>query len=219
MGKFSYELHGMLKEFLIKEIKNKALSGITYALFFSGDEKDEVKIEKYKSIMGEVINCGYSKESGVFSIYEVPNGYIFDIDMGVARKITSEISKIVSRLSGCAQPIDDIIGDYPEIRRRSDMQSLARYIKQEFKKGSREVEVALFSRNSVPRIVITGVDANGRDIAIRYNSYAIKHKDIETINKNLLIPDGVRISKVIFEEILPSKTGCRFRLQLVEVVN
>jgi len=215
MGKLSKELMGMLSEFLTSEIQNKALSGITYTMFFK-DGKDKEMVEKYMKIREEADRCGYSQNE-VFRVYEVSNGFIFDMDMSVAKYITAELSKVVAKQNGGKTPVGDIIGEFPEKRRREDMTLLARYVKAQFKDGKKKLEVALFSRNSVPRIMITGGDKDGNQIALKYNAYAIRHWDIEEINIKLLAPYGIRVAKIEPCEIFPPKTGIRFIMHVVKV--
>ena len=215
MAKFSNELLNKLTEFLIIEIGEKALSGITYALYIK-NTKDKEVYERYNEIKKEVLKCGYSNDE-VFRIYEVSNGYIYDLDLSVAKKITAELAKAVAKTNGGTTPIGDLIGDGPSLRRKADMLGLAKYVKQQYDEGKRVVEVALFSRNSVPRIVITGVGPNGEMLPIKYSSFSIRHWDIQSINANILIPAGIRISKLEPCDILPSRTGCRFILYTEKV--
>lgn len=216
MGRASPELINMLNEFLICEIGSKAIDGITYAMVLK-DKRDEENYKRYMQIRKEAQKCGYSPDE-TFRVYEVSNGYIFDMDMAVAKRITLELTKAVSKTNGSNEPIKDIIGDNPDKRRKSDMVGLAKYIKKEFDAGKDVAEVALFSRNLTPRIMITAVGAKNEVLMIKYNAFAIRHWDIETVNANLLIPAGIRIAKIEPYEILPSKTGVRFRMYLEPVV-
>jgi len=139
------------------------------------------------------------------------------MDLNVAKKITSELSKAVAKANNGNTPTGDLIGDSPDKRRKDDMLGLAKYVKQQYDNGKKQIEVALFSRNSVPRIIISGVGPKNDMISIKYNAYAIRHWDIESINANMLIPAGIRISKIEPCEVLPSKTGVRFVLYVDSV--
>lgn len=220
-AKFSSALLNQLTEFMICELDHKARSGITYSMI-SKDERDKETYNRYYAIKKEAINCGY-KNDEVFRIYEVSNGYIFDMDLNVVRKITAELMKSMAKTdSSVATAVNkngqyDFIGGNPEERRKNDMIRLANYVKQEFKSGNNVLEVALFSRNSVPRIVINGVGPNKELISVKYNAYAIRHFDIEAINANVLIPSGLRVYKIEPREILPSKTGVLFKLYVESV--
>lgn len=215
MAQFSNELLNQLTEFLIHEIDVKALDGITYT-FLLKDNKYQETYKRYLKIKEEAHRCGYSNDE-IFRIYEVSNGYIFDMDLKVAKKITEELSKAVAKSNGGKTLSVDVLSKGPDKRRKADMTSLAKFVKQEYDSGKRKIEVALFSRNSVPRIIISGVDKNNKPIAIKYNAYAIRHWDIELINEKLLVPAGIRIAKIEPCEILASKTGVRFVMYLDSV--
>lgn len=208
MGNISKELLNMLSEFLMCEIESNALSGITYTLVLK-NERDRPLYDKYKKIKEEAIACGFGA-SEVFRMYELSNGYIFDMDLSIAKFLTVEISKGVAKQNAGATPVGDLIGHAPERRRREDMMLMAKYLKNQFNRGRRSVELALFSKNSVPRIVVNAEGSNGKTIALKYNAYAIRHWDIEDANRSLLAPEGIRITKIEPCEVLPSKTGARF---------
>lgn len=212
MGTASSELINMLTEFLICEIGSKSVDGITYALFLNADTQKEA-FKKYSSILTEAKNCGYSA-SEIFRIFQVSNGYILDMDMKVCKKIVYEIAKGVSKTDGGTTPNIDMICDKLDKRRKSDMFGLAKYVKSEYDKGNRIIEVALFSRNSTPRIQVTGIGPKNEMLTLIYNAYAIRHWDIEVINSELLIPAGIRIAKLQPCEIVPARTGVKFKLFL-----
>ena len=95
------------------------------------------------------------------------------------------------------------------------MTKLARKCIHEFKEGHKTFDVALFSRNSVPRIVVSGKDPkSGKDGVVTYDAYAVRHWDIEEVNAKLLAKEGIRIAKIEPCEVIPTKTGVRFRLHL-----
>ena len=212
MAKFSNELLNQLTEFLIHEIDTKVLDGITYT-FLLKEPRYQSKYERYMKIRDEVKNCGYGPQD-IFRVYEVGNGYIFDMDLNIAKRITTELSKAVVNSTGNKNVPLYMISDSPDKRRKRDMSLLANVVKKEFKAGKREIEVALFSKNSVQRIIITGQGTNGKNMAIKYNAYAIRHWDIQVVNRELLVPYGVRIEKIEPCEILPTMTGVRFILYL-----
>jgi hypothetical protein len=132
------------------------------------------------------------------------------MDIMTAKQIIAEIAKSVAKANNGATPTSEILNDNPEQRRKKDMINLAKFLKSEFDKGNKQVEVALFSRNTTNRIIINGIGNNGEELVIRYNAYAIRHWDIETVNEKLLIPAGFRVSRIQPCEILPSKTGVSF---------
>ena len=212
VGTASKELINMMTDFLISEIGSKSIDGITYTMVLKRPQ-DKEEYDRYMRIRREAQNCGFGPEDA-FRVYEVSNGYIFDMDMSVAKKITYELSKAVNKTNGGRTPIADFIGDKPEQRRKQDMLGLAKFVKSEFDKGKREIEVALFNRNSTPRIIVTAIGPDNSMIVIKYNAYAIRHWDIETVNAALLIPAGIRISTIEPCEIIPSKRGVRFKMYL-----
>ncbi len=215
MGKASSELIDMMTNFLVSEIGNKCIDGITYA-FVLKDDKDKETYREYMDIRREANKCGYGTDEA-FRVYEVSNGYIFDMDLSVAKKIAFELTKAVNKTNGGKTPVADLIGTSPDKRRKSDMVGLAKFVKSQFDAGNNVVEAALFSRNLSPRIMITGRDPKGNMVTLKYNAYAIRHWDIEVVNAKLLMPAGIRIAMIEPFEILPSKTGVKFKLYLEAV--
>jgi len=211
MADIPKELYGKLTEFLTIEIESKVLDGITYVLALKNDA-DRENIERYKRIKEAALKSGFGPNE-VFRVYELSNGYIFDMDLNVAKQITYLLAKKVNQTNK-AIPATDIIGDKPEERRREDMQKLAKKCITQYKAGNKVFDVALFSRNSVPRIQITAKDSHSNDTVITYDAYAVRHWDIEEINERLLAKEGIKIAKIEPREVLPSKTGVRFTLHL-----
>ena len=210
MAELSKTLLDMLSEFMICEIGTRALDGITYAMVIKGGSKKEKEnYEKYMNIKKEASNCGYVNNE-VFRVYEVSNGFIFDMDLSMAKQITAEIAKSVAKANGGKTPVGELLKDGPDIRRKKDMIALAKYLKSEFDKGNTECEAALFSRNTTNKIIVTGKSPKGDLLQVRYNAYAIRHWDIELINEKFLIPAGFRVKRIQPCEILPSKTGVSF---------
>ena len=211
-AKVSKKLLDLLSKFLMLEIQSRVLDGITYTFLFK-DGKDAGQKEKYLEIRDEAAACGFKPEE-VFRIFEVSNGYILDMDLSIAKYITEEISKVVARENNYKTPVGDLIGNRPEKRRIEDMEYLAKVLLKHYKDKEKEVEVALFSRNRVPKIVLTAEDTKGGTVVVKYDAFAIRHWDLEDVNTNLLIPKGVRITDIVPCEILPSKTGVRFIIKL-----
>lgn len=215
--RYSKELLDMLTQFIVTEIGGKALDGITYVLVRTDNTATQVdrdRITKYEAIRKEATLCGFN-DSQLFRMYNLSNGVIFDIDMGITKKITSALAKRVLATQDKGQDTEDIIGNQPEKRRKSDMIALTMYLNEQFKAGKTIVDVALFSRNSVPEIVINGQLADGRYAIQKYKAYAIRFWDLEEVNKNLLIPMmKIRIKSVAPGMILPTRTGVVFQLQL-----
>lgn len=212
MATASNELINMLTEFFLNEIGSKAIDGITYAMVLK-KESDREAYNKYMKIRKEAQKCGFSANEA-FRVYEVANGYIFDMDLSVAKKISFELTKAVNKTNGGATPATDLIGSMPDERRKSDMMGLAKFVKQSYDSGERVIEVALFNKNSTQRIMVTGIGTNNEMLMVKYNAYAIRPWDIEIVNKAMLIPAGIRVSAIEPCEILPSKHGVKFKLYL-----
>lgn len=218
MGKVSKELFDMLSDFLIREIGSKSVDGITYALILKED-KDSYR--DYMEIRKEATKCGFGMNE-VFRVYEVNNGFIFDMDLSAAKTISYKLSEAVSKTNGGKTPVRDFIGNNPDKRRNSDMVGLARHIKKCYDKGEEIAEAALFSRNSSPLITVSALlkrkDKNGKErediVQLKYPAFAIRHWDIEAINKYLLIPAKIRVAKIEPCEILPSKRGVKFNFYI-----
>lgn len=214
MAGFSKKLLDMLTEFMVCEVGSKAIDGITYTLLLKNN-KDKEEIDRYMDIRHEATKCGYGSNE-LFRVYEIANGYIFDMDIATAKQITAEIVKTLNKNNAKIQNTD-LINNMPDQRRKKDMIALGRLLKEEYDKGKSQVELALFSKNSTNRIIINGKNSSGDAVEIRYNAYAIRHWDIELINEKLLIPAGFRVSRIQPCEILPSKTGVSFIFTMEEI--
>ena len=80
----------MLTQFIVNEIGGKALDGITYVLVRTDNtatQVDKDRISKYEAIRKEATLCGFGNNQ-LFRMYTLSNGVIFDIDMGITKKIT-----------------------------------------------------------------------------------------------------------------------------------
>ena len=213
MAKISTELSQLLQEFMVVEIGCKALDGITYALI---DKQDRDSYNRYLEIRKEATKCGFSS-SEVFRLYEVTNGYIFDMDMSLIRQLTSQLLKDEAKRSGDDIGNLNLIRDMPEQRRNRDIAKLARQLKNRYDAGERTTEIALFSRNSTDKININCLGPNGERLRLVYASYALKPHDIEALNERYLIPAGFRVKSIRPCEILPSKTGVSFIFNLQDM--
>lgn len=218
LGTVSKELFDMLSDFLIREIGSKSIDGITYALILREDKEN---YRDYMEIRKEATKCGFGTNE-VFRVYEVSNGFIFDMDIQATKTISYKLSEAVSKTNGGKTPVKDFIGNSPDKRRNADMVGLARLIKKTYDSGGTIAEAALFSRNTSPLIQVSGIlkrkDKNGKPqeeiVQLKYPAFAIRHWDIETINKHLLIPAKLRIAKIEPCEILPSKRGVKFNFYI-----
>lgn len=96
MAAFSKELLNMLSEFMVCEVGSRILDGITYAMI-SKDKSDANAYARYMLIKNEAVKCGYSDDE-VFRVYELCNGYIFDMDLGTAKQIALQLAKSLSKI-------------------------------------------------------------------------------------------------------------------------
>lgn len=212
MGEINKNLLNMLTEFIVCEVGSKVLDGITYTLLLKDNENDRANIERYKKIKIEAANCGFVSNE-VFRVYEVGNGFIFDLDISIAKMITAQLAKSAVKERGKNESAD-LIKDLPEQRRKKDLIALSKYLVKQIDNNKREVEVALFSKNTTNKIVINAMAKSGEAVAVMYNAFALRHWDIELLNAKLLIPQGLRVSRIQPYEVLPSKTGVSFLMTL-----
>jgi len=198
-----------LAEFLVSELGGKITDGVTYTMV-QKDDSGKLLLERCKRIRKELTDSGY-KDAEIFTIYEVNNGYIFDMAEWLVKKVAADIVK------DCTGVAKDYVGNAIQDRRDADGKRLARLLLGEFKSGKDRVSVALFSRNSTPRILVTALDINGKPLGIKYQSFGLRHIDLERVNVEHLIPKGIRIATVEPVEVLPKNTGCRFVLSIERV--
>lgn len=196
-----------LAEFLTSELGGKVVDGITYAMV-QKDDAGKLLFERCRRIRKELSDSGFP-ENEVFTIYEVNNGYIFDMDEAIVKKISRDLARVVQ-----GETAKDYVGESIKERRAMDSRRLAKFILSEVQNGVSKVNVALFSRNSAPRILVTAKDPKGNPVGMKFQSFALRHIDLEKVNVEYLIPKGYRIAALEPVEILPRNTGCRFILQV-----
>lgn len=209
--KVSEELLNKLEGFFVNSIAEKVCDGVTYIMIFENEKR---LFETYNKIRDEVDKLGYDKRS-LFRVYQFSNGYVFDMDLSVSIHLANKIMQ---------ENIQDVKDTRPDMsdairqKRKNSMIALARYCVSQKEKGIEKFDVALYSRNSVPKIIITGKDSKGNNIMLNYKAFALRHWDIDTVSNDLLLPKGLRISKIEPCEILPARNGVRFTIHLAEVV-
>lgn len=214
MAKLDKDIMDIITSFFISEIGSKAMDGVTYALIINNDKNKGI-CKSYLDIKRKLQQSGHGIND-VFRVFEVANGYVFDLDMSIAKRILHELSKALRNTDPTIKNID-YIGNYPENRRKSDLNGLAKYIKYKYDNKVNTVEVALYNRNPSTKIWISGIGQRNEMIAVEYNAYAVRHYDIKTLNEMFLIPAGIRVSRVEPCEILPSSNGVSFRLYIESI--
>jgi len=216
MKQMSKKLKDMLSEFVIREVGAKVLDGITYTFVESTDKE---KYKEYNVIREEATDNGFGGKE-IIRVFKVSNGYIYDLDIDIAKAIAQELYKVVAKdnklsINESENPNFRIIGETPKKRRIEEIEKISKYILNKARNGEMDFEVALFSRNKTNQIIINGIDGDSGDrISIRYNAYALRHYDLEIVNERYLIPAGYRVCNVKPLEILPSKTGVSFNIRV-----
>jgi hypothetical protein len=216
MANITEELLNLTTWFVVNELSGMAIDGVTYALLIKGTKDDNT----YKNCI-EIAKA--AKEAGfqdgeIFRIYEVRNGWIADLDMAITKRIIWKLAEEVKDKDMSAEKASEIVNRGPEERRKNDIKSLGRFLKNAFQEGRTEVDVALYSRNIVPKIFITGKGLKGERLCLQYSAFALRQSDIAAVNEHILIPKyGIRVRKITPCEILPSKTGVRFTMSLERI--
>lgn len=214
--KMSEELLDKMADFVIHELGTNGIYGITYAFSKNTDRDCEDNFNRYAGIREEANACGY-KNNSIFRISEVANGYIYDLDIRAAKKILMILLESSGSITGIENKVYDIIENKPEERREKDMRALAKHVIEQLDNGKNKIEVALYNRNSVPRIVFSAKTQAGNEVLMKYKAYSIRHWDIETVNEKYLMPLGARIKSILVGEILPTKTGVRCVLGIEKI--
>lgn len=212
MGKFSEDLINMLTDFLVCQIGSKTIDGVTYDLMLKDSDLDMRVYDRYNDIRKEADNCGY-RDSEVFRVYRMSNGYIMDMDLMAVKQINSQMLAAIKRNTSDANDTSDVT-DMPERQRKSEVVRFANYLKSKYDKGIKEFEVALYNRESTGTIIINGVLEDGRKASVKYDAFAIRHWDIETVNKKIIAHKGFIVRSIVPCEILPNKEAASFIIRL-----
>lgn len=205
MAKFSTELLNMLCEFMVDEIEELAMYGITYAFVIKDEEGSDEKFKKYMNIRYEATQCGFTSDQ-VFTVKALGNGWIFDIELKTAKQILTELSKTIMKDDKEKIEAASIISNSPDERRRKDATALVEYIKREAESGKDSVKVAIYNRNSTPYITITAY-VNGVKNRVRLNAYALKAEDLNGIFNDKLAKYGIHVKRIVVSDILPNRNG------------
>lgn len=207
----SAEAMSSLSRFYDKEISEKILRGVTYGLTFKSDSALNTE---YLELKQRLKDEGFSG-SDILRVYELCNGYIYDLDIRMCQKIVVDlITSTLNPNEKLSQNDILMIKDKPRARIKEDMQKLANKCISELNTNHTKVDVALFSKNTTNQIKFKAELENGREILLTYNAYCLRHTDLEELNRDYLVPKGARISKIQPCEILPTKTGVVFTLWL-----
>ena len=215
MYKLDVGMTNSLSEFLCDELGEKVLKGISYIVVSKADSNRK-KVEKLDNLRRSLSKNGVP-DNKVFRRYELLNGYIYDMELDEAIDLTIAITSSMAEQGKLEQKY---IGDFgirniAISRKVEDLQLLCRKCVEGVRKGKSEMDFVLFSRNRSPQVVITGKDAyTGAKIAIKYDSFALRHTDVEELNREYLKLHGLIVTKVIVHEIVPGSRGVLFTLKL-----
>ena len=210
MAKVSSELDALLTQLITEELGSKTTEGITYILALK--DKDSKLIQNCMAARKEAEKCGINPDD-IIRTYKVGDGAIFDINL----PIVADVSGKWGNAMNVEVDLKKAIIGMATKRRNEDIKALATKCERAAKSGKKGIEVALYSRNIVPKIVIGAKDKNGNAITCEYDAYALRHWDITNVNEKYLFDKGLKISKIMPCEILPSKTGVRFMLQIAKM--
>lgn len=215
------EIIEQLSSYMITEVTEKAVYGITYSMFLENNAEDKRKIEEYTKLKQEIDACGIDSNS-IFQKLKVSNGYVFNLEVEVARKVMAIISERVYKYTkGQTNAGRDLFLEKPTKRRKEDIEALAKLLIKEYNhnnpnRQAKKVEVALYSRNSSRKIMCMAKDSKGNSVKkgndtvmIELDAFAIRHRDISEVSQKLL-QKGYKLVSSRIGEILPSKTGVRF---------
>ena len=211
-GELSKNLLDKLTEIICVDVGSKILDGVTY-IILSKSPKDKAKVERYNSVRRLIDSENYAPEE-IFRIYEVANGYIYDIDMNIAKMITTLLAKLAAQKNPELKDMPDLIGTQPDENKDYQMKLLAKKCLEAFKNNQDTLEIALFSRNKTNKIILTADGMNKEKVVITYPSFALRPWDLEEINVKYLIERGMRISGVKAYEIIGNNSGLRVSLTL-----
>lgn len=205
------EIMNLLTEFLVINIDEKVLQGISYIIVQKNDA-NTAKIKKYDAVRARLTELGVP-ENEQFRRYDVNTAIVYEIELKTAITITEKLSVAV----GAAQTTDFGISRASLERQQEDIKRLAQLCVKKAQHGVAEFDVCLFSKNKVDKINITAKDSNtGRMVAVSYDAFALRHTDILAVN-TVLASCGLKIVRVLIHEAVPSMTGVRTTLGLVSV--
>lgn len=209
MKSMSKELQSMVTGFVVSEISSRALDGITYAIkdYNNSDCEDYIKIRE------EADKCGYDSDE-LFQVIEVSNGYIFDLDLGVTKKVSMDLVKASCNITGKHKDLVGILDVKVEQRRKRDTERLAKEILRTAKEGKSEVKVALYSNHNSDYIRILAKKENGEREYVNFKAYALRFSDIRSLNEEILSKSGYRISSVQSEYIIPRNKALLTTLEI-----
>lgn len=195
---------------MANEIGDKVFDGINWALIF---KTNAAAINEYEAVRQQLKDMGFT-HGEVLRAYVAPNGLIYDIDSQVIKMLVRKIMEGNEQESEC----NDMIEKAYEMRRNQELSKLHIYLMKAYKANKTKVSLALYNVNKGNKItytttVETGQYAN-KKVEITLPAFALRHWDLESLNRDYLIPSKIKIQKVQLMEILPSRTGVGFNFEI-----
>lgn len=203
---------GKLAEVICTDIHTNIVKGVTYILL---EEKPntKVRLDMYMGLRREIDSEGF-KPDEVFRVYKVSNGYVFDMEQEIAVSITKAIMQKSGSLDDKnTRAVLNSVVERSKARREKEMKRLAALCYKAYKTGKTSLEVLLFGRNEVGKVILTVKDGKD-DYVITYPSFMLRPSDMQSVNEEYLIKSGIRIKSIETGEIVGSNRGLRVVVNL-----
>lgn len=203
---------GKLAEVICTDIHTNIVKGVTYILL---EEKPntKVRLDMYMGLRREIDSEGF-KPDEVFRVYKVSNGYVFDMEQEIAVSITKAIMQKSGSLDDKnMRAVLNSVVERSKIRREKELKRLAALCYKAYKVGKTSLEVLLFGKNEVGKVIITVKDGKD-DYVITYPSFMLRPSDMQSVNEEYLIKSGIRIKSIETGEIVGSNRGLRVVVNL-----
>lgn len=203
---------GKLAEVICTDIHTNIVKGVTYILL---EEKPntKVRLDMYMGLRREIDSEGF-KPDEVFRVYKVSNGYVFDMEQEIAVSITKAIMQKSGSLDDKnMRAVLNSVVERSKVRREKEMKRLAALCYKAYKAGNTSLEVLLFGKNEVGKVILTVKDGKD-DYVITYPSFMLRPSDMQSVNEEYLIKSGIRIKSIETGEIVGSNRGLRVVVNL-----
>lgn len=208
------DLREELLDMFYDEVGTFLIRGVTYGLVLK-DARTEAKVKKYLELKYKLEECGVLN---IFRVYELCNGHIFDFGLRYAQELTLDLLRD-SYEKGEQVPKNDVLmlNNVPVQKRKSELNNLGKLCVKKLTEKPKdqqyaEFNVGLYNRNTVPVIRFQAEGTDGSKLLLKYDAFALKHTDLDVLNREILVPRGYRVCKVQPCEIFPTCTGAKFRL-------
>lgn len=209
----------IVEPLFMDEIGSSILDGITYAVLANNDT-NKIRINRYKNMIESLKESSIgSNSSEIVKAFKLCNGYVFDLNIAIAKKLAMDMIMESYRDYGVDfKPTSDIVTNMntkPNDAVIAELKRLSEFCVKSFHKGNKEIYVILYNRSPRRKITYTS-KYKGQSIQSTYDSFSVRHFDLAKINENYLFNKGVRIAKVEPCEVLHKSSGVKYRLVLEE---